>query len=468
MRFDELPRVGVVIWGAGREGVAAYAELQSRGIQASFAVTGDGEAPTGLPAPVHTGQLANDALRDAAAVVKSPGIPHTSPEYQMLVDRGATITSLMDLWLGDNGARVIGVTGTKGKSTTATLVHHLLGAAGARAALGGNIGTPVSSDMGEAEVVVAEVSSYQAAELSSSPRIAVLTSLYPEHLPWHGGYEQYVADKLNLFAHGTEAVIVPDTEAGLVAAARRAVGPGSRVCSPREFGVEVADGAVTWQGVGEIEAAELPVQGAHNLHNIACALAASLVWLGEDAQLDRAALLASLREFRPLKHRLERVPSSDGRVWVDDGLATAPQAVVEALKAYAGTSRTLIAGGAERDLPFEPLLRHLVAIPADEAVSLIVTGPAGMRLARELAAMQGSGVDSGTVGSDTAAPEPGVTVHLAEGFAHALQLAQSVTPAGGAVLLSPGAPSFDEFTDYEQRSEVFRRTAAAAVSEPTR
>lgn len=438
MRFEDLADRDVVIWGAGREGRAAHAELARRGIAARFALTGDAPAPTDLAAPVTTGPAAVDLLLAADVVIKSPGVPRTSPDLVRVRAAGVAVTSLTDLWLAANAARALAVTGTKGKSTTSAIARHLLASVGVSASLVGNGGTPVTEgDSTAAAVAVTEVSSYQAADLAVSPRIAVVTSLYPEHLPWHGGYEQYVADKLNLIAHGPEVVVLPALDGDLADLVRERVGPASRLVAPADLGIAVSAAGIDWAGIGRLASDEIPIRGRHNHVNVALALTA--VTAGLDLPSDtRPRLLAAVQSFAPLAHRLETVPSADGRRWVDDSLATAPEAVVAALEAYADSPVTLLLGGADRGLDFEPLRAYLAERPTTAPVEVVAVGPAG---ARWLA-------------------EGGPRTRHAGSFAQALDWIRADPDASDVVLLSPGAPSFDEFADYEERSAAFRAAAA--------
>lgn len=443
MRFSELSGKRVAIWGAGREGSRAYAELSSAAASIAIVVTGGGAAPSNAPGRVVSGDDAFTELLAADVVVKSPGIPHTSPEFLALRDAGVPITSLMDLWLNEHSARVIAVTGTKGKSTTSTLIAHFLGALGAPASLAGNVGIPVSRELGsEIEVAVAEVSSYQAADLTASPRTAVLTSLYPEHLPWHGGYDAYVGDKLNLIAHGAETVVLPALTGELADRARARAGEATRLVTPADLGITVTADALHWGDAGTVTSAETTLRGAHNLMNAALALTAVAAHR-EVAVADRPQLLAALRAFAPLAHRLEVIPTSDGRVWVDDSLATAPEAVVAALDTYAESRVVLVAGGADRGLSFAPLITHLRGAGHERGTQIVTVGPAGSRLLAEL----------GTAFS---------AAYAAADFADALARARSLTGNGDVILLSPGAPSFDEFADYEARAAAFRSVAQEA------
>lgn len=440
MRFEDLAGRRVVIWGAGREGRAAYAELVRRGISASIALTGEGAVPGDLAPVVVTGPAALERLTSAEVVIKSPGVPRTAPEFARVRELGVAITSLTDLWLSDNASRVLAVTGTKGKSTTSSLVQHLLTSIGIPACLVGNGGTPVTDgDSPEARVAVTEVSSYQAAELSVSPRVAVVTSLYPEHLPWHGGFEQYVADKLNLVAHGPEIVVVPDLQGDLASLVRDRLGEETRLVDPGSFGIASSEAGIFWSAVGELPAEDVAIQGRHNIANLALALAA--VVAGFEVPQDRhGTLLAAAATFAPLAHRLETIPSDDGRRWVDDSLATAPEAVVAALSTFPRERIALLLGGADRGLSLEPL-RDYLAMRRGGSVEVVAVGPAGERWMRE--------------GGSTIAVS-----RLMDSFADALRWLREA-PTCDVVLLSPGAPSFDEFASYEERSAAFRAAALA-------
>lgn len=430
-----------MIWGAGREGRAAHRELQRRGLAALLAVTDDAPVPEDLAAITAVGPAALERLEAADVIVKSPGVPRTSPEFRRIRDLAIPLTSLTDLWLSVNSGRVVAVTGTKGKSTTSSLVQHLLVSIGVPASLVGNGGTPVTDgDTTDIEVAVTEVSSYQAADLTISPRVAVVTSLYPEHLPWHGDYDRYVDDKLNLVSHCPELVVVPDLDGHIADVVRARLGVRSRLVAPASVGIGWDDEGITWEAVGSLRPERLPVQGRHNYANIALALSAvvSGFALPDDA---RNLLLAAVESFAPLRHRLETVPSDDDRRWVDDCLATAPEAVVAALETFARSRVALILGGADRGLSFEPLAHHLSTRAPDAPVDVVAVGPAGARWTAE----------------------GGPSTTLASSFSDAMMLVRTQLVDTDVVLLSPGAPSFDEFTSYEQRAAAFRAAAVGTA-----
>ncbi len=449
MQFSDLTGRRVVVWGLGREGASVLAHCRALGVDVSGAEP-DSEAPTdGTANPEAAyGARGRAALLGADVVVKSPGVPRTHELYLALVDAGVMITSLTDLWVSENAGRVVAVTGTKGKSTTASVVHHVLSHAGVRSSLRGNIGTSVLAETEPpAEVVVMELSSYQAQSLTVSPRIVAVTSLFPEHLTWHGGLEEYYADKLNAVAHGPEWVVVPGDAEEVLRRVSARISPGASLLttgSPdrtgsaaggedeARVGVDAA-GDLVWPDGFRVAAPDLPLVGRHHAGNIALALRIAAL-LG----VERASAVEALRTFAPLPHRMERIPSDDGRTWIDDSLATAPEAVVASLAGVAGRTVAAVIGGEDRGLDFSPLLDH---VAGRDDVRLLLIGPSGARIAAERP-------DAGT---------------LFGSFAEAMAWARSAQNTCEVVLLSPGAPSYDEFANYEERSSAFRAAALGTL-----
>lgn len=442
MRFSDLPGHHVAIWGFGREGQAAYRRCRELGVTPVV-------AEPDLTAPPDYDALSGDdgvhALLEAEVVIKSPGVPVTSPLYAQLRSQGTIVTSVTDLWLNENADRTIAVSGTKGKSTTSALIDHLLRGLGASSALLGNIGNPVLDEpQPPADIVVLEVSSYQAQSLTTSPRWAVLTSLFPEHLTWHGSEDAYYDDKLHLVDNGPEWVLsAPDPK--LVARLEQRLPATTELITPGSADIHLDGGEVVWPGGHRIPADALPLVGSHNAGNIALALNAVCRLLSLDADAEADRLTDALSTFQPLAHRLETVPSDDGRRWIDDGLATAPAAVVASLEALGPDGICVIVGGADRGLDFAPLLDFLRA--KGTGVEVVLIGAAGRRIAEEL---------------ETA--PVGASWHVEDSFAAAARWAHGASNPARTVLLSPGAPSQDEYRDYVERAEAFRRIALGGES----
>ncbi|MEJ3750531.1 UDP-N-acetylmuramoyl-L-alanine--D-glutamate ligase [Actinomycetes bacterium KLBMP 9797] len=427
MRLADLRGRSVAVWGTGREGRAAVLAIAPHQPASMVAVDDSGnflslawDSPLAELAPRRTDFAAFDGVD---VVVRSPGIPQTHPWLVELRRRGVAVTGGTALWLADHADRTVGVTGSKGKSTTSSLISHLLTAAGRPNVYGGNIGVPVL-DLPESALYVLELSSYQCSDLTESPRVAVVTALFPEHLDAHGGEREYYRDKLNLVRHDPVTVVVN----GLDERLSRELGEVAAIRAGLPDSYHVRDGAV-WRG-GErlFDRAALPLVGRHNEVNLCVALAV-LEALGV-APFDVPAALAS---FAALPHRLTEILDPSGLTFVDDTLATSPYAAMHAIDAYAGRPLTVIVGGADRGVDYTPLRDHV----ADLALTVIGIPDSGPRIIEALKGL------------------PAVRTELADDLESAVRLARELTPAGGAVLLSPAAPSYGRYRNFEHRSEAF-------------
>ena len=203
MRVRDLTNKKIVIWGTGREGQAAADFLA--GLNPVFV----DESATAQAGVITAPEEIKKTLEAADVVIKSPGVSLYHPLVKALKAKGTPVTSLLNLWLAEpHTATTICVTGTKGKSTTSALLAHVLKALGQRVALAGNIGLPISTiTPGEFDIVVIETSSFQAADLVEQCDIAVMTSLYEDHIDWHGSRVVYHGDKLNLLRHAKIRII---------------------------------------------------------------------------------------------------------------------------------------------------------------------------------------------------------------------------------------------------------------------
>lgn len=194
----------IAIWGYGREGVATYEHLKKIGVSAVISIVSD-EAPDTAPddCKILTGQSGTKAIAGGEfdLVIKSPGISLYRGEIAEGKKAGTIFTSATNIWLQAHpSARTIAVTGTKGKSTTAKLICHILNELGTKSELAGNVGRPLMDISKPSEITVIELSSYQIADLEIAPEFAVILNLYPEHIPWHGDKETYFSDKLRILS----------------------------------------------------------------------------------------------------------------------------------------------------------------------------------------------------------------------------------------------------------------------------
>ncbi|HEX8303678.1 MAG TPA: UDP-N-acetylmuramoyl-L-alanine--D-glutamate ligase [Jatrophihabitans sp.] len=451
MKLTELGGRRVVVWGTGREATAAVkaiapagpAELVAVQDQQTFLATSAGWAEAAGSIPLYTGAEAHAAILRAEVLVRSPGVAQTHPWLIEARSHGVRITGGTALWMADNASRAIGVTGSKGKSTTATLIHHLLAAVGRPNVLGGNIGTAALA-LPESELYVLELSMYQCADLDDSPRTAVLTSLYPEHLDWSGGEREYYRDKLNLVAHAPEQVVFNARDPRLVTELRT-FGPRlplRPVGGDDSFHVAAGPDDQPWFQLGAqplFPRAALPLVGRHNESNLCVALGA-LQAAGVDCLARRDALIEGLTSFAPLQHRLTPIEDPSGITFVDDSISTIPESAIHAIEAYAHRPLTVILGGQDRGVDYAPLREFLLTAGIEATVIAIPdSGP------RILQALEGVRT---------------LQRLSAEDLDAAVELARRHTPAGGVVLLSPAAPSYGRFDNFEHRSRVFAEAIA--------
>jgi UDP-N-acetylmuramoylalanine--D-glutamate ligase len=435
VRLAELAGRRVGVWGHGREGRAAVRAALTAGAAGVLVV--DAVPPTDLPPGVRAGSDVIE-LAGCDVVFRSPGISPYREDARALAAR-TTLTSGTGVALAEFAARdvpTLCVTGTKGKSTTSALAAVVLTAAGRPAVHAGNIGTPLLDVLLDGLVagpppaapLVVEVSSYQAAAVEGWSGCGAVTSLAPEHLDWHGDVATYYRDKLHLFA---------------------ACGPGSVVVSrqARPVAEQHLDPAVLVDPadvVAEARLADFPLErlsGVHNVANLHVALAAC-VRMGVDLDRSAEAVRAAVAGFRALPHRLSPVATRDGVTFVDDALSTTPVSVRAAIDAFAGQQVTLIAGGQDRGLDYTDLAAAVVARRG--TVQVLTIPDTGARFAADLrAAAAAAGV---------AAPVT-ETGSLADAVAQALRTARP----GGLVLLSPGAPSYNRFRNYEELARTYEQ-----------
>jgi UDP-N-acetylmuramoylalanine--D-glutamate ligase len=448
--LDEVLGSRLAVWGLGAEGAALVALAHARGLEPvlvddhpgslSRSTDGDRDRPVLLPGDVPWAEV--------DVVVRAPGVSRYRPELAAAEAAGVSVTTAMAVWLEDYAdAPVVAVTGTKGKSTTAALAAAVLRAGGRATDLLGNIGVPVLATYGRprADAYVVEVSSYQAADVTTSPGVVVLTSLAPDHLDWHGGVEAYYRDKLRLVTAGPAAALAVSA-GNPEALARTAAHPNRTLYGP-EGRVRVrADGWVEVDGAAVADAGALRVPGRHNAWNLCGAVAGALLLTGAVPSPDAVGEAVSV--FEGLPSRCRPLGVRDGRTYVDDALASNPFATAASVETFAGRPLTVIVGGADRGVDPGPLVDVLRAhrpVP-----SVVVLTPDAGHLVDRL-------VDGGL---------PAGAVQVADDLAAAVALAAGVTPEGGVVLFSPAAPTPEGGGGYRRRSLEFAEAAGLASSGP--
>ena len=415
---------------------AALAWKQQWGDDIPLVVSADG---SGLP-------------DDAEAAIVSPGLSRHNALVRGIAERGIALSSGTNLFFARHHDRIIGITGSKGKSTTSALTHHILRAHGVDAALGGNLGIPLW-DVEEAEWIVAEVSSYQCHSLTQSPHTVVLTALFEEHLDWHGDFDTYAEDKLNIVGHKPSHVIVNGTQQRLVdevterhPSVEMTMLNEKSSWSVKEVGSEWS---LTHNGQTVVSSSSLSLIGVHNGWNAALAcLAAETV-----IPLDDATVAAALQSFTPLANRLEPVPDPSGIVFLNDSLATNPPALAMALRSLRGRRVVALIGGFDRGVDDAAFKEEILSHPIAGLIGLPDSGP------QWLMTIQGWFDEAGIPRSNWPVMKP------VDGMVEAVRIARSIANRGDVVTLSPGAPSFGQYRDYQDRADRFIDAVNATASE---
>ncbi|MFL5265456.1 MAG: UDP-N-acetylmuramoyl-L-alanine--D-glutamate ligase [Stellaceae bacterium] len=445
MRAAELGARRVAIWGLAREGRATVGLLRKIHPQLPLMVLDDdanARAPEGFGDGIEwvfgADRIAG-ALLKADVLVKSPGVSLYRREIQSARQRGLEVTSLLNLWFAERPTlKTICVTGTKGKSTTSSLIAHMLKVLGRQVALAGNIGVPITEiNGGSADYAVIEVSSHQAADFDGSCEAAVLTSLYPEHIDWHVTVENYFRDKINLIDRGRRRIVNREA-AGLVAELTGGL-PSCTYQFNDEEAIHHRDGEIFDGGrlLGRVSNRYLA--RPHNASNL-CAALATL----RSFEIDPAAALETVGGFQGLPHRQQELGTVEGLLFVDDSISTIPESTLAALAVYTGRQITVIVGGYDRGIDYSKLVE---TVSQGTARTLICLGDSGHRicaLARAAAATR----------SDF-----NCAILESRSMGDAVSLAKRVTPSGGVVLLSPAAPSYGSYQDYIERGRDFAAQA---------
>ena len=447
MRLAELDHADLAILGLGQEGQAVRQVLSDHFPDKPVALLDEQLSVAKLERlkrhpddQIHSGPFGNAGLEKFQVLVRSPGVSIYRTAVADAVRRGVQVTTASGIWFAENpAARTVCITGTKGKSTTAALTAHLLRALGLDVELAGNIGVPLIQYLTkQADIWVIELSSYQCADLVAKPTLAVLLNLSQEHLDWHGSQQQYHADKIKLLEQARLSIV--NGQDTLAMAQTGQIENRSLFNTAQGFH-HTREGV--FQGRKLICSREqFPLRGRHNLGNL-CAALTVVEQLGYKA----STAIKSVGDFKGLPHRLEVLGKRAGKLWINDSIATTPDASRAALEAFSELQVTLLAGGFERGLEWAGFAGWLSTAPP---FAVICMPDSGSRIIQQLKAA-------------AVAPEGGL--HEVGSLAEAVELARKITPAGGCILLSPGAASFPQFKDFQQRGAEF--AALAGIQQKT-
>jgi len=403
----------------------------------------NGFAKAGLPIRFHLGGHQEEDFARADLVVPSPAVPRDSPYLKTARARGVPIEPEMNLFFRLCPCPAVGVTGSNGKTTTTSMIGHILKATDRVTWVGGNIGRSLLLDLPDIRpdhLAVLELSSFQLHEfprLRRSPYVAVVTNFSPNHLDWHPTVEDYADSKRNILRFQDESDWAILNADDAVVSSWRADGRGRvrsfALSSEPPEGVFLRSDRLIARAAGMdevvlIEVSDLPMPGVHNVENAAAAAATCLAL---DVPPDLIA--AQLRRFPGVPHRLEHVRDLDRVAYWNDSKATTPEAAAAALRSF-DASVVLIAGGYDKHLDFAPLVQA-----AKGCVRLVLT--LGQTADQIRQAFQAS---------------PEVEVLPVDSLGEAVAAAHREARPGDVVLLSPACASWDQFQNFEARGDQFR------------
>ena len=382
-------------------------------------------------------------IHKADIIFRTPGLSPNTPELQKAMEGGSILTSEMELFFRLCPCRLIGVTGSDGKTTTTTLISEFLKEAGLNVYLGGNIGRPLLPDvdgMTAEDVAVVELSSFQLMSMDRSPNVAVFTNLSPNHLDYHHTMEEYTSAKLNIFCHQKpedRAIFNYDNDITR-SLAKAAVGQAMLFSRKQrlEEGVYLRDGAI-WltnrMGSREVlPLSDIQIPGVHNIENYMAAIAAV------DGIVPDKCVRAVAQRFTGVEHRIELVRELDGVRYYNDSIASSPSRTIAGLRSFP-EKVILIAGGYDKHIPYDELGPEAVK----SVKALLLTGDTAEKI--KAAVLSAPDYRPG-------APELVDCGDLRE----AVDRARAMAKPGDVVILSPASASFDRFKNFAERGNAFK------------
>ena len=385
-----------------------------------------------------------DNLHGFEVIFRSPSCLPTKPELVREKERGAVVTTEIEQLIKMAPCKVIGITGSDGKTTTTTLTAKILEDGGYNVYLGGNIGIPLFTKLKEIkpeDIIVLELSSFQLMDMEVSPDISAITNITPNHLNIHKDYQEYIDAKKNIYKHQkSTGILVLNADNELTNSCQNDANGDIILFSSKQrldYGYIVEDGIIKECNDGIrrhlISQDEIKLKGIHNLQNICTALALTKDLVSTEKALN------TIKEFSGVKHRLELVRVFNGVEWYNDSASTSPTRGISALNSF-NKEIVLIAGGADKNLDYTPLGIKIV----EKVKSLILIGQTASKIYE-------------AVKIEEEKQNKKVDIHMCETFKQSLELAKRIAKPGQIVLFSPASASFDMFKDMYDRGDKFRK-----------
>lgn len=389
------------------------------------------------------GKDALSKLKNFDIIFRSPSCLPTRKELVEEKQRGAIVTTEIEMLMKLAPCKIIGITGSDGKTTTTSLVYSILKKAGYKTYLGGNIGFPIFTKLDEItpeDVIVLELSSFQLMGMEQSPNIGVITNITPNHLNIHKDYQEYIDAKKNIFKYQQESDIVvlnydnEITRKCIKEANSKVVLFSGKEKIENGFIVDNNTIKQCEDGVRKhiLDTSEVLLRGEHNYENIATALATTKTLVNMDTAIQ------AVKEFKAVEHRLEFVKEINGSKWYNDSVSSSPTRTIAGLNSFS-EDIILIAGGYDKNLDYTPIAKPIL----DKVKTLILLG-------------QTSGKIFEAVKREEEKEEKNIDIYMCETLEETVNLAKKLSKPGEVVLFSPASASFDLFKNFADRGEKFK------------
>ena len=383
-------------------------------------------------------------LKGYELIFRSPSCLPTRKELVEEKQRGAIVTTEIEQLMKMAPCKIIGITGSDGKTTTTTLTYEIIKNAGYTCHLGGNIGIPIFTKLNEIQpedIIVLELSSFQLMEMEVSPDIAAITNITPNHLNIHKDYQEYIDAKKNIFKNQkNDGILVLNADNEITNNCKEEAHGNVILFSSKQKldnGFIVDNGIIKecTDGIRKhlIAVKDLKLRGEHNYQNICTALALTKTLVDTDDALE------TIKEFSGVHHRLELVRTIDGVEWYNDSASTSPTRGISALNAFGNKEIILIAGGADKNLDYTPIGKPIV----EKVKSLILIGQTATKI-------------FDAVKYELEVQNKQLDIHMCETFKQSIELAKRIAKPGQIVLFSPASTSFDMFKDMYDRGDKFK------------
>jgi len=429
-----------LILGYGKEGEFSYNYLRRK--YPNFKISIADKKPLVLKDKnlnIISGDNYLEAIKRHEVIIKSPGISDQTPEIMAAQNSGREITSITNIFLALYGQQTIGVTGTKGKSTTASLTYQILKAAGKKVFLVGNIGFDPLEHLllpyDEKKIFVYELSSYQLSVAKCSPHVSLFINIFPDHLPYHNGFNNYFKAKSNItnFQNNNDYFIFNGNYPAINKLAQKT--KAQKINYLKKCALK--NGIIYYHQKKIIARSEIQLLGDHNVKNIMAAICAAKLY-----KISNTAIKRALKKFTNLEHRLEFVGTYKKISFYDDAISTTPESTLAALDVFKEKTNTIILGGEDRGYKFNGLAKRLAELKISNFIFFPDSGP---RIYKEIKlAYKKSGL---------CAPKNIFTKSMDE----AIKFAYQNTKPGQICLLSTASPSYSLFQDFKEKGNLFQK-----------